>query len=297
MSTTPFAANGTSGESKKPANGMTEVKILMIHGMYQQCNTTTEAAGSHHPITHPLTSRPRFLGYTQSGPLFHAKTRALEKLLTKTLAPFSLSPSLVYPTGPNKLRLTDIPGYQPPAGTTESDLPEMWSWWRKDEATNTYRFFDEGMAVIATAIQEAGGVDGVCGFSQGGAATAIVAAALETQRPIPEGPDGDWARKLREANGGRPAKFAVSYSGFYAPIERLQWCYEPKLTTPTLHYIGSLDTVVDENRNRELIARCEDQTVVIHPGGHHVPISKEWAMPLAGFIKQHGQSTEVRAGL
>lgn len=248
-----------------------EVKILMIHG------------------------------YTQSGPLFRAKTRALEKLLAKTLSPISLLPVLFYPTAPNRLLPSDYPGFTPAApqeggdsyspnggDAKEEDLPDTWAWFRKDEAHNTYRLFNEGMATIAQSIREAGGIDGVCGFSQGGAMAAFVAAALEPARAVPDGPSGDWARQLRDANGGRPVKFAVSWSGFYATgVEELQWLYEPKIATPTLHYIGSLDVVVDESRSRALVERCEDPVVVVHPGGHHVPVSKEWVMPLAGFIRNH----------
>ncbi|KAH0491776.1 hypothetical protein TgHK011_003184 [Trichoderma gracile] len=253
-----------------------EVKILMIHG------------------------------YTQSGPLFRAKTRALEKLLAKTLSPISLLPVLSYPTAPNRLLPSDYPGFTPAAapqeggdsyspstansngGDAQEDLPDTWAWFRKDEAHNTYRLFNEGMATIARSIREAGGIDGVCGFSQGGAMAAFVAAALEPARVVPDGPSGDWARQLRDANGGRPVKFAVSWSGFYATgVKELEWLYEPKIATPTLHYIGSLDVVVDESRSRALVERCEEPVVVVHPGGHHVPVSKEWVMPLAGFIRNH----------
>ncbi|KAH6605248.1 serine hydrolase fsh [Trichoderma cornu-damae] len=250
--------------------GKKQVKILMIHG------------------------------YTQSGPLFRTKTRALEKLLAKTLAPISLLPVLIYPTGPVRLLPSDSPGFRPSAepqggdSLSAEDVPAAWAWWRKDDATNSYRRFDEGMAVVAEAIREAGGVDGVCGFSQGGAMTGLVAAALEPSRPVLEGPGGDWARRLREANGGRPVKFAVSYSGFYAGVDALEWLYEPKIRTPTLHYIGSLDTVVDESRTQGLVDRCEEPVVVVHPGGHHVPVSKEWVMPLAGFIRDHASGDEAK---
>ncbi|KJZ72529.1 hypothetical protein HIM_08053 [Hirsutella minnesotensis 3608] len=176
---------------KAGMSGQTDVKILMLHG------------------------------FTQSGPLFRAKTRALEKLIAKTLAPSSLAPVLFYPTAPNQLLARDIPGYQPAPGA-------RWS----------------------------------------------------RTGPFPRAP-----------------RFAVSYSGFYGPVDMLRWCYEPKLTTPTLHYIGSLDTVVDESRSQALIDRCQDPVVVTHPGGHHVPIAKEWALPLAGFIKEHSQNAEPRAGL
>ncbi|KAI5467833.1 serine hydrolase FSH [Mariannaea sp. PMI_226] len=250
-------ANGTNGQKAQNKGGKREVKILMLHG------------------------------YTQSGPLFRAKTRALEKLLAKLLAPISLLPVCIYPTAPNRLKAEDIPGYVPPSEPqAEEHQPDTWAWWRKDEASGAYRYLDEGMATVADTIREAGGVDAVVGFSQGGAMAGLVAAALE-DRVLPEGKDGSWARGLREANNGKPAKFAVSYSGFFAPIDSLGFCYEPKIKTPTLHYLGSLDTVVDESRSQGLIDRCEDPAVVTHPGGHYVPVSKEWAMPLAGFIKQY----------
>lgn len=166
----------------------------------------------------------------------------------------------------------------------------MYAWFRKHEATNEYLYFDEGMATITQAIRDAGGVDAVIGFSQGAAVGGFVAAAMETARTPPEGQQGEWARKLREANGGRQLLFAVPYSGFKALPASLEWCYEPKIQTPTLHFVGSLDTVVDEDRSQALIDRCEDPKVIMHPGGHHVPVSKEWAMVLAGFIREHSTS-------
>lgn len=220
----------------------------------------------------------------------------MEKLLVKTLTPFSLHPTLIYPTGPNQLRPSDIPGYVPSADSNEEDMPDMWAWWRKDEASGSYRYFDEGMATVAEAIREAGGVDAVCGFSQGGAMTGLVVGALEPERKVPEGKSGDWARGLREANGGKGVQFGVSYSGFLALPEELQWCFEPKIAVPTLHYIGSLDTVVEESRSQALADRCEDPKIVVHPGGHHVPVSKEWVMAFAAFIKDNA-SSEPRAGL
>jgi pimeloyl-ACP methyl ester carboxylesterase len=258
--------NGLRPEPKKNA-GKKEIKILMLHG------------------------------FTQSGTLFRAKTRAVEKLLAKVLAPISLLPVLIYPTAPNRLLASDLPGYEPPAdgAEDENDQPDTWAWFRKDEASGNYRLLDEGMATIATAIREAGGVDGVCGFSQGGCMTGLVAAALEPDRSLPEGPEGDWARGLRDANDGRPARFAVSYSGFFAPVPALSWCYEPKITTPTLHYIGSLDTVVEESRSQALVDMCQEPAVITHPGGHYVPMSKEWVMPLAGFIKQCAEESKMDA--
>jgi fermentation-respiration switch protein FrsA (DUF1100 family) len=96
-------------------------------------------------------------------------------------------------------------------------------------------------------------------------------------------PDG-W-EELQKENGA--LKFAVSYSGFFAPSERYAAFYEPKIATPVLHVIGSLDSVVEEGRSTGLVDRCVGgkERVIMHPGGHFVPVNKEMAGALVGFIR------------
>ncbi|KAG5929281.1 hypothetical protein E4U42_006415, partial [Claviceps africana] len=99
-------------------------------------------------------------GFTQSGPLFRTKTRALEKLLAKVLSPVSLVPQLVYPTAPNRLLPSDIPGFVPSAaapGDDDTYQPDTWAWWRRDDASGSYLLLEEGMTAIARAIGEADG--------------------------------------------------------------------------------------------------------------------------------------------
>ncbi|KAI7782697.1 dihydrofolate reductase [Diaporthe eres] len=260
-------ASAGPAEVKPKENAMREVKILMLHG------------------------------YTQSGPLFRAKTRALEKLIAKSLAPAKIQPILFYPTAPSRLSPRDIPGYQPDDGGSADSEMDAWAWFRKDEASGNYRLLREGFESLARCIRdEAGGhVDGVVGFSQGGAVAAMLASVLEhvdeggAQRQPPPSDDTydwSWVPALREANGGRALRFAVVYSGFFAPPPALTWLYEPKIRTPTLQFIGSLDTVVEEGRSRGLEARSENPIMVVHPGGHYVPVNKQWVMPLVGFVKQ-----------
>ncbi|KAI0835462.1 serine hydrolase-domain-containing protein [Hypoxylon sp. FL0890] len=281
---TPGPAQGTQKKTPSIPKGKTETKILMLHG------------------------------YTQSGPLFSSKTKALSKLLTKALSPppFNLHPTLIYPTGPHRLRPSDIPGYVPPEGeeaAAEEDEGDNWAWFRKDEATGSYRGLEAGMERIASAIAEAGGVDGICGFSQGGATAALVAAALEhpyrtpppsssVTSPSPSDSDAkevdwSWVDSLRAANNNQPLKFCVVYSGFYGPPEALRWLYEPKIATPTLHFLGSLDTVVEESRSHGLVDRCQDPTVVVHPGGHYVPVAKDWVMVLVGWLRQRYENKDA----
>jgi hypothetical protein len=208
-------------------------------------------------------------------------------------------------------------------GEGESEeMTDSWAWFRKDEASGRYRLVERGMVRLAEAMsglrggvdggggsakgvnEDEGGasddaaaeleegegfVDGVIGFSQGGCMAAMLASAMEESRSTEAASAKEhegWVKAVRDANRGRPLKFAVIYSGFYAVPDDLAWLYEPKIKTPTLHFLGSLDTVVEESRSRGLVERCEEPLVMVHPGGHYVPVSKEWAMPLAGFIRK-----------
>jgi hypothetical protein len=256
-------------------------------------------------------------GYTQSGPLFHAKTRALEKALHKAFPPApttaasssskpkSLPPGtlpshpggvqLIYPSGPRKLRAADIPGFTPSAtsiGDAEPDVPDIRGWWQRNDRTGEYEGMEDGFLTIADAIREVGGIDGVIGFSQGGAAAPMVAALLEPGRPEAFAEDekkGGMAYpesfdELRKEQP--PLKFAVAYSAFLAPNERYKAFYEPKIGTPVLHVVGTLDSVVEESRSLALVKACLEPKVAYHPGGHFVPIGKEMVGTLVGFIRQ-----------
>lgn len=156
---------------------------------------------------------------------------------------------------------------------------------------------DAGLQIMADTIREAGGVDGVIGFSQGAAAAAMVASLLEPGRiaafaeaqKLKDGmpyPSSFLTSPSSSEMINPPLKFAVSYAGFFAPHQLYQAFYEPKISTPTLHVIGSLDSVVEEFRSTALVRSCEKKTVVYHPGGHFVPIGKDMAGALVAFIRE-----------
>lgn len=135
------------------------------------------------------------------------------------------------------------------------------------------------------------------GFSQGGCAAAFVASLLEPSRPkafrahqekLPSAlPYPESFVRLKKSIEQGELKFAVSFSGFYAPSELYSAFYEPKIQTKMLHVIGSLDSVVEEKRSTALVKACVDtDNVLYHPGGHFVPIGKEVTGVLAGFIRE-----------
>lgn len=165
-----------------------------------------------------------------------------------------------------------------------------------------YEGLEEGMATIAQTIREEGPFDGVVGFSQGACAAALVASLLEGEfrvqafetaqkasggMPFPP----SFLAKPQEAGGELkiiqpPLKFAIIYSGFLAPGPLYCAFYSPKIKTHLLHFLGQVDTVVDEERSQLLISSCEEEKVVVHPGGHFLPSQRPWLDAVVGFVKE-----------
>lgn len=261
------------------------------------------------PTTAPTLPPIKILmlhGFTQSGALFRAKTRALEKNLQKA---FPSGITLHYATAPIRLSKTDLTfggAHVDPSHTSsieETEQPDAYAWWRRkgDAEPFWYEGMDQGLARVAEILQLEGPFDGVIGFSQGGALAGMLASLLEEGRReafekcqssggmrYPESFEKDTGFMTDVVH--RPLKFAVSYSGFGAATNPLYTAfYEPKIKTPMLHFLGSLDTVVEEKRSLRLVEACEDGgkgRVVYHPGGHFLPSSqREYVAALVGFIR------------
>ncbi|KAJ0422148.1 serine hydrolase FSH [Aspergillus carlsbadensis] len=246
-------------------------------------------------------------GYTQSGPLFHAKSRALVKHITKAFPLHEVF--AVYPTGPLRLNPADIPGYTPqegsgsgPADSEEIEI-ESYGWYRRSNTAEPplYVGLEDGLDAIAKVLSEEGPFDGVIGFSQGAAMAAMVVSLLEEKRQeafTHAGPSSSsgvegFAYPASFANLSHPAlKFAMCYSGFRSPGDRYRAFYEsPPIQTPVLHVLGSLDAVVEESRSRLLIEACvgdpeAEGKVVWHPGGHFLPSQRPYLDAAVRFIRE-----------
>ena len=233
-------------------------------------------------------------GYTQSGDLFHAKTRVLEKHLQKAFKEIKLS----YPTGPLRLNPADVPGFNPTAA--DPDDISAWGWWRRSDISEPpeYVGIEKGLQVLADVLEKEGPFDGVMGFSQGAALAAMIASLLEGDTRKEAFKKGQEKSTLAIPYPSSfaslihpPLKFCIQYSGFVAPGERYKGFYEnPTIQTPVCHFLGSLDSVVEEKRSLMLIDACggpEMTQVVTHPGGHFVPTSKQYLDIMVAFIKNH----------
>ncbi|KAL4754785.1 hypothetical protein BDW72DRAFT_102344 [Aspergillus terricola var. indicus] len=250
-------------------------------------------------------------GYTQSGPLFHAKSRALIKHITKAFPLHEIS--ALYPTGPLRLNPADIPGYTPTEGSSgngddkDADI-EAYGWYRRSNTAEPplYVGLEDGLNAIAKVLGEEGPFDGVIGFSQGAAMAAMVASLLEGKkrreafaRFASSSSSSSSSETTAEgipypasfAELDHPAmKFALCYSGFRSPGDRYRAFYEtPPIQTPILHVLGSLDAVVDEGRSRSLVEACvgdpeSEGKVVWHPGGHFLPSQRPYLDAAVRFI-------------
>ncbi|KAL4906868.1 hypothetical protein BDW74DRAFT_129128 [Aspergillus multicolor] len=248
-------------------------------------------------------------GYTQSGLLFHAKSRALVKHITKAFPLHEIS--AIYPTGPLRLNPADIPGYTPAedssTGSDEKEEIEAYGWYRRSNTAEPplYVGLEDGLDAIAKVLGEEGPFDGVIGFSQGAAVAAMVASLLEGEKrreafarfapassSSSDGVEG-FAYPTSFAKLDHPAmKFALCYSGFRSPGDRYRAFYEsPAIQTPILHVLGTLDAVVDETRSRSLIEACvgdpeNESKVVWHPGGHFLPSQRPYLDAAVRFIRE-----------
>ncbi|KAJ6133324.1 hypothetical protein N7471_008539 [Penicillium samsonianum] len=247
-------------------------------------------------------------GYTQSGSLFHAKSRALTKHIQKAFPLHEVS--AIYPTAPIRLLPSDIPGYEPSSEGNPDNEIESYGWWRRSNTANPplYTGLEQGFAAVARTLKEEGPFDGVIGFSQGAALAAMVAALLEPGRkasfkhfsmisadgaagitiPAPFGEEEFQHPQL---------KFAICYSGFRAPGARYRAFYEPAIQTPVLHVLGSLDAVVEESRSQALVEACagqpeKDELVVWHPGGHFLPSQRPYLDAAVRFIREQMERSD-----
>ncbi|KAL7275080.1 Family of serine hydrolases 3 [Rhizina undulata] len=219
-------------------------------------------------------------GYTQSGAAFRSKSKAVEKQLQKSLGGPGLV-TLYYPTAPIRLKIADLPGERTAEELASAEDGDNWGWWRRNHVTGECIGLDETWVFLSKYMDEHGPFDGIIGFSQGAALASMLASLLE----------GNRSRPSLFTTAHPPLKFAVCYAGFKVSDDDLKSIYDPKLTTPILHFIGSLDTIIDEKRAIEIIECCEGdektKVVVTHPGGHYIPSGKRFLNSLIEFINEH----------
>lgn len=228
-------------------------------------------------------------GYAQSGPSFSAKTKSVQKALKNAFGAQTIHFDIL--SAPHSIRLSDV---TTPASTAADSTDsaavllsagervedDSFGWWHRrgsQSADSLARYvgLDDTLSFLSHHLNTHGPFDGVIGFSQGAACAALLASMLER----PGAP-----QEFKTGHG--PFKFAVCCGGFRLSVQYEHW-YTPKIRTPILHIIGSLDAVVETELSLRLARCCEkgEDRVVYHPGGHYFPGTKDVVGSLVGFVR------------
>ncbi|KZF23913.1 hypothetical protein L228DRAFT_255843 [Xylona heveae TC161] len=232
-------------------------------------------------------------GYTETAESFRADMYRVEKALNEAF-PAAPTPGyhpsypggveLIYPTGTWRLKPTDwaryIPGADPGYG-----------WFYKVADDDEFPGLLDGLTLLGNVMRTQGPFAGVIGFSQGGFLAGLIASLLEAGRK-------EIFDKVETGSGGipypaafvgvQPIKFSVSCCGFAGLSLRYKAFYSPKISVPLLHINGSTDDIVYDKRSRTLIdatTGTEEGKVLIHPGGHIVPMTKLYTDALIMWIR------------
>lgn len=237
-------------------------------------------------------------GYAQSGRSFSAKTKATQKAFKNAFGADTIQFNI--PDAPHRVNSPDMAlgpttacsaaASLSPGESDEND--DVFGWWRwrggsaEDPSAELVGFGDT-LSDLGHVLDTFGPFDGVVGFSQGAACAALLASMLER----PGAP-----HEFGTTHG--PFRFVVCCGGFRAPVRYEQW-YTPKIRTPVLHIIGSLDTVVGVDRSLQLARCCEngEDRILYHPGGHYVPATKNVVGPLMEFVRACCEEKQVERAI
>jgi hypothetical protein len=122
-------------------------------------------------------------------------------------------------------------------------------------------------------------IDGLFGFSQGGALTGLLAALRESRR----------------APGGLDFRFAIMVGGFTSFLPQHADLFRRPLTIPSVHVIGRSDGIVPRSDSLELAGRFTEPLVLEHGGGHIIPAGRAVAEPIARFLARFASSARTGA--
>lgn len=206
-------------------------------------------------------------GFAQSGEMFAKKASGLRKPLTKA------GHDLLFISGPLVLTPNDLPFDPDPS---QADI-DMRAWWVVNEASPDYLKTEKAMETVRETLETKGPFDGIIGFSQGAGLTAALTKLIGSEQFCPNHPK---------------IKFAIMFSSFKLNEKMFPGIYDEPFSTPSLHILGSLDTVVSEERSMQLYDAWEPskRTLVKHPGGHYVPSAKPLVQQVLAFVSEQQET-------
>lgn len=188
------------------------------------------------------------------------------------------------------------------------DLTDMnlRGWWKNLDDVSQYTGLLHSLEVLTAMLKE-NTFDGVIGFSQGAALATMLAALCE----------GGAARSQALAQQGEPFfiappqlpfKFALLSCGHKGTEKYYSGFYNPRLTTPILFDVATLDHMIDPSQSDVWVSVCARSKKILRPGGHWFPRNEKSLHAMVSFASQalcangqswhsHGPATEIYSNI
>lgn len=217
-------------------------------------------------------------GYSQNATIFSKRIGAIRKECKNIDFVFVDAPHILLPSELSGASSRFDSELQLEAVSEEAADPNTAprGWWRSNETRTKAEGLKASILVIRGLLMTQR-FDGVFGFSQGGAFAAVIAALLERPHLYPE-------FLVDGKSPHAPLQFCISVSGFRLNDPFSLELLMPSYSTPTLHILGKTDTLVVEERSRQLIEVSENSRVEEHNGGHFVPSQSSWRKLFANYM-------------
>lgn len=224
-------------------------------------------------------------GFLQNGKIFSEKSSGIRKLLKK------LDIQLDYIDGPINLERKDLP-FEITDDNKWNEIVEAKlnkSWFYHDDVSKNLDL-TQGIKTVVEHIKEHGPYDGIIGFSQGAALTAIIANTI-TKYPEAKQPFFKFALTFSgytftEPSATDPNTLVITdkfVDSFKVPVE------DPAYHTVNIVVYGANDNAVPGERSEylsSLYPKGEQLHVFKHEGGHMVPNKKDFLKPIVDVIER-----------
>ncbi|KAI9486382.1 MAG: serine hydrolase FSH [Benjaminiella poitrasii] len=220
-------------------------------------------------------------GYTQNAIMFRKKTAVVRKGV-ENLADF------VYITAPHHIippTFSDIAEREAAAKEDTSEEHKPFGWWYSPKYKPTqngfFIGFKESVEQVKDILLEEGPFDGILGFSQGACFAALLTEMLENRTYFPDLISPEFKHA--------PFKFSIFVAGFKPTLQEatnVMLNKNSKVKTPSMHFIGDLDTLVLPEAMMSMTEAFENPKIYRHQGGHYLPSSASSRKEFKDFISQ-----------
>ncbi|KAL3481081.1 serine hydrolase-domain-containing protein [Aspergillus californicus] len=235
--------------------------------------------------THQPTFRILMLhGFAQSSERFQVKARLIVEQFTTDLLPKILPE---YPGGLEYI-FPDAP-FRFGSDSEESSGLESRAWWLNLDDFSKYVGLENTLVRLSESLNGQP-IHAAVGFSQGGALAAMITALCDAstnnvRRNMLAAQGLPVDTFLRNLPGQQPLKFVVCVSGFRGTMKYYSGFYKQTITTPSMHIIAALDTMIPEEKSLDLIAAFKNPEVIHHAGGHYIPRDRVLLRRVGDFVR------------